>query len=1053
MRRRKRIIVVVLVLLPFLILGGGLLGIYTNQSSITRKALDLVNEQFEGELTISDSYISLFATFPYISVDLRGLRFFEDKAKTNKPLYEAEDVYLGFNVFDILLGSYDVKNIKIKNGHLDLVQYENGDINLLLAKNVKADTAASDASSEAFEFNLSQFTLEGFDLSFFDQASGLETLSRVEKLKSTFSVVSDQVYLEMESSLILTVLQDGVPTFFNNKHLELDWKTDYDRNEEKITISPSKLSLEASRFSLEGMVDIDDDFNLDLKLYGEKPDFNIFAAFAPQEVAEALQKYKNEGQIYFLGTISGKSANGYTPAVAVEFGCENAYFVNTSVEKRVDDLRFSGFFTNGKDRNLKSSELRLQNFYAKPEQGVFQGRLVIRNFEDPYIKINLHADLDMEFMSQFFEIEGLQKFQGQIILDMDLDELVDLDLPGQSMAQLKAGIDSELTLKNLSFFIPEYPFPVTNANGHAVMENGRVTLDQLQFSIGDSDFVFKGSLSDFPAVFHGSDKDVTLDLTNKSSTVSIPQLLAFDSTLMASTDEIISDLQFKLSLHSNARELTNFKYLPKGTFKVEDFYAKLSNYPHTFHDFDVLLRILENDISIENFTGEIDGSDFHFSGLISNYTKWLHPVKTGTSSFDFNLDSKHLKVKDLLSYKGENYLPDDYRDEELKDLRLKGHLDLHYDSVFRSADLQLHHLEGKLNIHPLKLEDFKGNIHFEDGNTLVENFGGRLGKSDFEINMAYFAGKDSLLRSRPNSFALKANALDLDALMNYEARTSGEPVVHADTFNIFELPFSDMHFSAKIGQMNYHNYWLEDLTAELRTTKNHYLYVDTLSLRTADGSMGMDGYFNGSDPEHIYFHSTMKADRLDIDKLMVKFDNFGQDFMINENLHGKVSGTITSKFLVHPDLTPIIEKSEAHMDLTVYQGSLVNFTPLQAMSSYFKDKNLNMVRFDTLQNTFDVRDGMLLIPSMTVNSSLGFIELSGKQGLDLSMDYFIRVPLGMVTQVGFRSLFGGRNKNEIDPDQEDEIVYRDEDKKVRFVNIRVKGTPEDYQFSLGKDKN
>jgi len=237
-----------------------------------------------------------------------------------------------------------------------------------------------------------------------------------------------------------------------------------------------------------------------------------------------------------------------------------------------------------------------------------------------------------------------------------------------------------------------------------------------------------------------------------------------------------------------------------------------------------------------------------------------------------------------------------------------------------------------------------------------------------------------------------------------------------------------------------------------RIQEDHYLYLDTLGVNVADGSLGMKGYFNGSDPKKIYFNSTMKANKLDLDKLLIKFENFGQDYFINDNIHGKVSGTITSNFLVYPDFTPIIDKSEAHMDLKIYEGSIVEFAPLQALGSYFKDKNLNLVRFDTLENSMDLKDGTLFIPSMNINSSLGFIELSGRQSLDLTMDYFIRVPLGLVTQVGFRSLFGGKNRGEVDPDQEDAIVYRDADKRVRFVNINMKGTPDDIQVSLGRDK-
>jgi hypothetical protein len=47
-------------------------------------------------------------------------------------------------------------------------------------------------------------------------------------------------------------------------------------------------------------------------------------------------------------------------------------------------------------------------------------------------------------------------------------------------------------------------------------------------------------------------------------------------------------------------------------------------------------------------------------------------------------------------------------------------------------------------------------------------------------------------------------------------------------------------------------------------------------------------------------------------------------------------------------------------------------------------------------------------------------------------------------------LFGGKKKEEVDPDQVDAIQYRDKDKRIRFLNVRVKGTPAKFDFSLGK---
>jgi hypothetical protein len=135
----------------------------------------------------------------------------------------------------------------------------------------------------------------------------------------------------------------------------------------------------------------------------------------------------------------------------------------------------------------------------------------------------------------------------------------------------------------------------------------------------------------------------------------------------------------------------------------------------------------------------------------------------------------------------------------------------------------------------------------------------------------------------------------------------------------------------------------------------------------------------------------------------------------------------------------------------VLDGRLENYSALHAMSDYFKDKNLDRIRFDTLSNKLDLMNGVLSIPQMTINSTLGFIELSGKQDVNLNMEYYVRVPFKLVTQAVASKLFGG--KKEIDPEAEDEIQYRDASKRQRFVNVKISGTPDAYNISLAKDKN
>jgi hypothetical protein len=234
-------------------------------------------------------------------------------------------------------------------------------------------------------------------------------------------------------------------------------------------------------------------------------------------------------------------------------------------------------------------------------------------------------------------------------------------------------------------------------------------------------------------------------------------------------------------------------------------------------------------------------------------------------------------------------------------------------------------------------------------------------------------------------------------------------------------------------------------------TAKQQLFLDTLFMNIAGGTIDASGQFDGSNPKKILLHSKINAEDVNIEKLLLKLDYLGQDYVINKNLLGSLSGQIETNMQVHPDLTPLMENTQARIDLEILNGTLINFAPMQAMSSYFKDKNLIMVRFDTLRNTLSFKNGVLFIPDMNINSSLGYMEIAGQQSMDTHMEYYLRIPLKMVTQVGFHMLFG-KKKEEVDPDQVDAIEYRDKEKKIRFMNLKITGTPDDYKVALGKAK-
>jgi hypothetical protein len=55
-----------------------------------------------------------------------------------------------------------------------------------------------------------------------------------------------------------------------------------------------------------------------------------------------------------------------------------------------------------------------------------------------------------------------------------------------------------------------------------------------------------------------------------------------------------------------------------------------------------------------------------------------------------------------------------------------------------------------------------------------------------------------------------------------------------------------------------------------------------------------------------------------------------------------------------------------------------------------------------------------------------------------------------VRKAAWQKLVGGKNKGESDASQEDEIIELDPDKNIKYLNLKIKGSIDDYKISLGK---
>ena len=1033
------------------------------------------------------SDISLIQNFPYISIGLQHVQFYRSKQLNERPIYEVERMYVGFSLPDILKQKYRVKAIVLKNGHLDLLQDAQGRLNIAEAARFTSDTTTrtDTASSQQMDLDVKKIILKNLDVSYQDKAGnqGQMIRSHIDKIKASCRMDNAVIDADLDGALLVDYIRPGDTSLFRNKHLSTTLQLSYNLSSQTLKLPVGKLKVEDAVFNITGTADLKHDCDVDIRIHGDKPDFKQLFSFAPAEVAKELKHFKYDGRLSFDGAIKGKLKGSGQPLIQLSFTCANAWLHNTQANKKLDSLSFKGYYTNGNEHSLRTSELRLTDMTARPGKGIFTGDFVLRDFSDPKILMQIHSDLQLEFIGAFLGIKDLQRITGRIILNMNFKELVDLSMPEKAMGKLTQGIQSELAVQNLTFRVPAYPYIIEHLNLHADMKNGFVKLDSLSCNVANSDFHLSGSISDLPALFHHQDRPVQVTARAYSKRMVMKELLAFDTARSNRAKEEIYGFNIGASLETSVDELRHPKPLPKGKLRIDSLFAAFKNYPHAFHDFGAELTIEDTTLRLKNFAGRIDSSDIHFSGRVNNYALWFEKIKKGKTQLAFDFKSQRLAMRDLLGRKSRQYVPKDYHQEVGAGIWLRSKIDLKYDTAFRFANIKVANISGQLKQHAIRLDSISGNVKFGvDHFIRIDTLKGKIGNSDFNLSMRLYTGKDTVRRKKENYLQFASNFLDADQLTGYKlteddttpattaAIASSGPAIpvespspgasvarsaantsHNNGFNIFQIPFIDFNASINIGKIKYHRLWPKNLLTTIRMQANQQLYLDTFHIDIAGGKIGARAHFNGTNPDKIYLRSRIHVDNVNIEKMMLKLDYFGQDYVINKNIKGTLSGQIKSYVQVHPDLTPLIDQSQAQLDVGIRNGVLVDFAPMQAMSSYFKDKNLRMVRFDTLHNVLTFKNGALTIPAMNINSSLGFMEISGTQSLDTKMEYYIRIPLKMVTQAGWRMLFG-KKQEEVNPDQVDAIEYRDKDKRVHFINLAITGTPDDYKVRLGRSK-
>jgi hypothetical protein len=311
-----------------------------------------------------------------------------------------------------------------------------------------------------------------------------------------------------------------------------------------------------------------------------------------------------------------------------------------------------------------------------------------------------------------------------------------------------------------------------------------------------------------------------------------------------------------------------------------------------------------------------------------------------------------------------------------------------------------------LGLNPVADLNFNSfGIGFHNDKIMIENVNGNLFVSDT------VTAKDLKFCYRRQDFKLNGMFINLPGWL------SGKPVILSANASVTankilpEILFPSLADTASsknsayllpgdiILDLNFSfdNFEYKTFSAEkikgLMSYKPGIFNFKSLILNTMEGAVSGSGFILQNKDKSFLVRGSFDVESVDINKAFKVFHNFGQDFIKAENLAGKVSGTVSVLVPTDSVLNTLFKSISAEGKFTIDNGALVDFAPIQELSSFIEISELRNIHFERLSNDFFIRNNFVYIPQMDVRSSAADLAVSGKHSFDNDYEYHIKILL------------------------------------------------------------
>jgi len=659
--KRKSIIFGLLKIVLFFLLGLIILVaittfiIYLKKDDIGRELLLSVNSNTNGELEFDEIDVAPFASFPNVSLTLINPKYFETQRarqdSIHEPILRFSKIFVSFDILELIRNNIDVSGIRMQDGLINLVEYEDSTYNFQRAfqvdppeENQIDQIHGSMFSLDDLLLSIDLITLRNIDIDIRRMVADRQHKLKINSSKASLQIKPDSIQAKLDTDIDIKEIILTEKISLQDEHMT--WEADicFYRQSGNLLINKGELGLGKAVFDITGQVQMKDQGFVDLEIEANDESMRFTKLILTSEGIDNLKS----GELYFHGSILGPLRYSQ-PEVIINFGIRDMSISVPNSDKAVNSLNMNGLFNSGKEKDFSKALFRLDTLTGLMPDGHVHASLEVRNFKAPSLRYQADIRTSIDGLDKIFDIKHFENIRGDITVRNDYSGYLK---EGKEWIDLKQE-DMFIEFDSISMNFIDV-MDIRTLDGALSGGLDSIHISDLYLETGNSDLTANGIVNNISNLILDRGLPLEADLKLSAQTYDFFEFWTFLPNVARSFPYTIKDVYLDVFFSSSYEKLTDFIDVPEMDFNIRHLegsvvdllpWTELKHGHFKMSEMDSVSLLDFSNFSIESAEGKVD-TDFRY-----------YITQGNDDSLKLSLDIEHINPSRIIQFEENDTIP------------------------------------------------------------------------------------------------------------------------------------------------------------------------------------------------------------------------------------------------------------------------------------------------------------------------------------------------------------------------------------------------------------